>query len=210
MKCLAIFRKRGISDEEALAFTYSLLDVHQKEGEDSQIVVDAEGVGDKFYQRMTGESEERRIRGRGKNQFTCVRVKSSSKAVREPRRLERVRDELVWELSQWMIEGAIPSDDRLEGELYAPQWTTVPHVIFGSVLRSTQKPVLRDLLNRSPYSFDALALAVRRPRVIHETASLPQRANALATYAQPYAQGRSEGGDRGRPLGEAYGVFRRR
>jgi hypothetical protein len=169
-ECIAIYRRRGLSDEEAIAFAYSLGDVHGKPGETVRYVVDQGGVGEKFVRRMKQDAEHRMTREREKPQFEVVGVHSASKTVRDWRKHEMVRDELVADLAEWMKTGAIPADELLEAELYAPTWETKVVSVHGQrveVLSSTRKSVLREKLERSPDSFDALALAVRPRRVSH-------------------------------------------
>lgn len=159
-KCLAIIRDRALDEEQALAKTYAILDVYRREGEVPRIMVDSEGpYGSAIYGRLRAESERRLLQDARKG-FDVFGVKASSRSVRDPSKFERVRDELVWVLGEWMRDGAaIPNDPKLQAELYAPRWSSVP----GGQLRTTPKTALRDLLNRSPDSADALALAVRQP-----------------------------------------------
>lgn len=158
-KCTALVRARGVDEESALAKTYSLLEVQRRDGETPRVIVDAEGpIGSALYGRLRAESEHRQKHTPG-TAFEVFGVRGSSKYVRERDKFDRVRDELVWNLAEWMKAGAIPSDEQLEAELYAPMWQSLPN----GQLKSTPKNDIRDLLGRSPDTFDALALSVWKP-----------------------------------------------
>jgi phage terminase large subunit len=156
-KCLLLLRRRGLSEDAAIEETLALLRVHRGEDhEDPTILIDSEGMfGAAIYGRLRSISEERRTKDRA-NMFTVKGVKASSKFVHDKTKFQRVRSEIAWNLSQWIIEGGIPNDAKLQGELYEPTWHSLP----GGELELTQKTELRDKLGRSPDSFDALALAV--------------------------------------------------
>ncbi|HEX3343917.1 MAG TPA: hypothetical protein VHS09_05055, partial [Polyangiaceae bacterium] len=149
-KCLTIHRRRGLNEEAALAETSAIVRTARRENEDVRLLVDAEGpIGGALYGRLRAEAEHRRAHDPG-NAFTVVPVRASSRFVREPTKFGRVRDELVWRLAEWLIDGSIPVDAKLEAELYAPSWETVA----SGCLKCTSKSVLRDMLGRSPDSFD--------------------------------------------------------
>ena len=109
---------------------------------------------------LRAEANHRRIHDPA-NGFEVFGVKSSSKYVRDREKFERVRDELIWSVAEWMKTGAIPADDKLQQEIYAPVWRSLPD----GRLKSTPKSEIRDQLGRSPDSFDALALSVWTPIV---------------------------------------------
>jgi phage terminase large subunit len=158
-KCLAIERARGLTEDQALVRTYGLMEANRRGNELPRLIVDAEGpIGGTLYGRLKGESEHRRVYNVAQL-FEVFGIKASSPRVREPEKFERVRDEIVWVLGEWMKTGAIPPDDKLEAELYAPMWKDL---VTGKI-KITPKPALRDELGRSPDSFDALALAVWTP-----------------------------------------------
>jgi hypothetical protein len=155
-KCMAMHRRRGLREEDALHELYAFMSDHRRGGEPVWIIVDAEGpIGSMYYGRLRAESERRKIHDPA-NAFDVQPVRASSRFVRDKRKFDRVRDELVWVLSQWLVDGAIPNDPKLQAELYAPVWE--PNA--NGKLQCTRKAELRDKLGRSPDSFDALALAV--------------------------------------------------
>lgn len=180
-KCLAVIRARGLDEEQALAKSYAILEVHAKDSETPRIVIDSDGpIGASLYGRFRAEAEHRTLRGG--RLFEVRGVKASSPYVRDPSKFERVKDELVWSLAHWIKTGGIPADADLQMELYTPQWSSLPN----GKLRSTPKIAIRDALNRSPDSFDALALAVWSPigLVVAAQESSPQP----DVYARPSAE----------------------
>ena len=174
-KCLAILRRRGLSEEAALAEAFGLLTLYRVAGERPLVNVDAEGpIGSAMYGRLRAESERRDQQDEAQA-FDVYGVRASSRFVRDKTKFDRLRDELVWGLSQWIVDGAIPADLKLQAELYAPVW----EARSDGKLQCTPKPVLRDKLGRSPDSFDALALAVWEPinyaaRVEEQLAARPK------------------------------------
>lgn len=157
-KCLALFPMRGLDEEPALAMTYSLLTMHRRGPEVPTVNIDAEGpIGSVLHARLRAEAERRRLHDKG-NLFDVVGVKSSSKVVRDPQKFQRVRDELIWTLAEWIATAGIPRDDKLQSELHEPIWTSTP----SGQITSTPKSAIREKLGRSPDRFDALALAVHR------------------------------------------------
>jgi hypothetical protein len=155
-KCLAIFRRRGLNEDAAVKETLSLLKMYRKPGEIPRVVIDAEGpIGSAIYGRLRGEREHRTFHD-VMNRFEVSGVKSSSRDVKEKEKFFMVRDELIWNLAEWIATGSIPNDHKLQAELYEPTW----HGTKGPQIFATEKSKLRDALGRSPDSFDALALAV--------------------------------------------------
>lgn len=180
LKCLALERRRGLTEEQALAFSYSLLLLHRRPGETPRIMVDAEGpIGSAYYGRLRGEAEHRAIIDQA-NGFEVFGIRASSRFVRDKTKFDRVRDELIWTLSQWLKEGAIPNDAQLQAELYEPKWE--PNA--NNKLVATPKSQLREKLGRSPDSLDALALSVRGPTIIVEDSGAPPPAPAIDVYSE--------------------------
>jgi len=159
-KCLALNRRRALTEDGAVEETLAFLRVHRGDDpETPEILIDSEGpVGSAIYGRLRAISEDRRTRD-VHNYFVVRGVKASSKFCRDRSKFQRVRSELVWNLSQWMVDGGIPNDAKLQSELYAPTW----HSLSGGEIEISAKSELRDILGRSPDSFDALALAVWNP-----------------------------------------------
>lgn len=186
-KCLELYARRFPTEEAALFEVYHLLERHRRPGETPRVMVDAEGnVGAALYGRLRAEAEHRRVHSPA-TAFDVYGVRTSSKHVRDPQKFNRVRDEVWWNLSQWMKTGAIPLDHELEQELYAPRWDPMPD---GKIF-ATRKSEIRDYLGRSPDKADALGLAVDPPRVFRvaaPTAGEPSRAEGGDPNAWGYAQ----------------------
>ena len=179
-KCLAIIRRRGLTVEAGMAETFAIMRVYKRNDEDPMLMLDTDGpIGSEYYGRFRAEAEHRRLHDVA-NTFEVYGVKPSSKHVRDPSKFQRVRDELWWVLAEWLAGGgSIPNDDKLQGELHMPEWSSLP----AGQLQATPKPVLRDLLNRSPDSADALALAVRQPlRAQAQAAAPPPRPATQNVY----------------------------
>lgn len=159
-KCLELYTRRGLDEERGLAEVYHLLEKHRRPGETPRVMLDAEGkIGAAYYGRLRAEAERRRTADPA-TAFEVYGVRTSSRFVRERDKFARVRDEVWWNLAQWMLTGAIPLDHKLEAELHAPMWHSMPD----GKIRATGKDDLRDYLGRSPDRADALALAVDPPR----------------------------------------------
>jgi phage terminase large subunit len=179
-KCLGIERRRGLREEAALALTYEFLRAYRRPGEVPTLVIDAEGpIGSAYYGRARGEAEHRALRA-PESLFNVYGVRASSRFVRDKTKFDRVRDELIWTLSQWLVEGAIPNDPKLQAELYEPKWE--PNA--NNKLVATPKHAIREKLGRSPDSLDALALSVRGPTVFLEDTQAAGQP-AIDVYAQP-------------------------
>jgi hypothetical protein len=159
LKCVAIYTKRGMSEEAAVAYVLGLMKEHRRGDEIPRIMVDAEGpIGSAFYKRLLQISEELRFRAPAES-YDIYPVKASNPAKRWPIQYALVRDELFANLSTWLKEGAIPDDYKLGAELLAPRWEDAGK----GKNKATDKKELRRLLDRSPDRFDALALAVWEP-----------------------------------------------
>lgn len=157
-KCVALERARGYDEERALQRTSDLISAHRRGDEIPRVNIDAEGpIGSTLYGRLRAESQLRTQSGR--ERFDVFGIRGSSRHVRDATKFDRVRDELVWCLSEWIKDGGVPTDQKLHAELYAPTWHSMPD----GRLRVTPKSELRDDLGRSPDSFDALALSVWKP-----------------------------------------------
>lgn len=193
-KALELYTRRGLDEEKALEEAYSLLDRHRHGDEQVRIMLDAEGkLGASFYGRLRAESEVRRLKDPARA-FHVYGVRTSSRHVRDKSKFMRVRDEVWWNLAQWMQTGAIPLDHKLEAELYAPMWIPMPE----GQIRATPKLELRDLLGRSTDRADALALAVDPPRVYRGAEEdLHAVARAMTPAADANAWGYATPGDAG-------------
>lgn len=186
-KCLEILRRHAISEEEGYKQTLALLKKYAKPGERPRVNVDAEGpIGSAMYGRLRAEAE-RRETATPLEAFDVFAVRASSRFVRDRTKFDRLRDELVWALSQWLIEGAIPADLKLQQELYAPVWEARPD----NRLQCTSKKLLRAKLGRSPDSFDALGLGTWVPTGLESE----EAAREPAPVVDPYYQAAPEMSD---------------
>ena len=90
--------------------------------------------------------------------FVLVGVDSSRKAQRDPKAFDRVRDELVANLADWMRGGgAIPNDPKLAAELNQFRWAERRFDHEPNKLIDKKK--IREALGRSPDRADALGLS---------------------------------------------------
>lgn len=177
-KATKIFAFRGLTDDAHLAHLLGILEDQKRERERPVplVIVDREGpIGATVYGILRGAAE--------KNGFEVLGVRSSERAQRQADRFERVRDELWWNLADWIASGgAIPSDMKLARELHAPSWE---ESINGKA-KCTAKTDLRKLLDRSPDRADALALACWKhstySQTLQETAA---RQPARSVYDPP-------------------------
>lgn len=156
VKLLALYAFRGLSIEGTVAQALGFLKEFRRGGEIPMINIDAEGpIGSEFYGRMRALALHKQIHD-PPNAFEAFGLKGSIPASREPTLYDRRRDELWKNLADWMRIGAIPRDQKLEQELYAPGWL----VTTQGKRKATHKDVLREKLGRSPDRADALGLAV--------------------------------------------------
>lgn len=194
-KCVELYTRRGLDEEAGLKEVYHLLEKHRRPGETPRIMIDAEGmIGSAYYGRLRAEAANRRIHSPA-TAFDVYGVRTSSRFVNDPTKFARVRDEVWWNLAQWMLTGAIPLDHKLEAELHAPTWLPLPD----GKIRATPKSELRDFLGRSPDRADALGLAVDPPRVFRvirsaggAPAPAPAEANAWGYGGVAAAEGSAD------------------
>lgn len=162
-KCLEIFGKRSASDDDCLAILYAFLVKYRRGNEVPRIMIDAEGdIGARFVGLLRAEAERRRIQEPGAA-FSLHPVRAGSKHVRNPLNFAYVRDELWRNAAEWMLEGALPQDYKLDAELHLPIWD-----MRGGKASASPKTYFRDQLGRSPDRADALLLAVWQPRTLAE------------------------------------------
>jgi len=164
---LEVIALRGLTDEAHLAHLLGLLKVHRRPREEPPLVkVDRDGpVGWAVYSCLRAHED-----ARGEAQrYEVVGVRSGERSFRNPDKFVYVRDELWWELAEWIkLGGAIPEDAKLAQELHAPTWTEErPR------LKLTPKSELRRILDRSPDRADACALAVWEPAIHREEPRRP-------------------------------------
>lgn len=170
-RCLEVDEVRGLSVDAGISRVLGMLRLLRRSDEMPRVLVDAEGIGTKHFRNLRAEAEERRVKSPA-SAFEVYQVRASSKDVRDRRMFLYVRDELYFNLAQWLREGgAIPSHARLESELLTPMWIPRPDGKYHAM----PKEVIRKLLKRSPNLADALMLAVWNPRTYYadETSGAP-------------------------------------
>jgi hypothetical protein len=152
-RALAIRRWPGLSEEGHGVQLLALIEEFRKHPNEKAIVVcDSAGkVGWDVYTHL------RSLANKPNATFELHRMRTSDKAIREPKTFDLLRDELAHQLFLWMRDGgAIPGDELLEAELHALEWDTGAK----GRLKLTPKKAIRKLLERSPDSYDALSMAV--------------------------------------------------
>lgn len=109
-----------------------------------RVKVDVIGVGASAYDALKGDTPL---------QVVPVNVAERSD---DPERYVLLRDQLWFAMADWLVDGGIPRDDKLHGELVAP--------LYGFDARGRYKVESKDeiksRIGRSPDRADALALAV--------------------------------------------------
>lgn len=187
-KCLEVYAKRSASDEECLTLLYAYLVKYRRGHEVPRIMIDAEGdIGARFVGLLRAEAERRRIQETAAA-FTLHPVRAGSKHVRNPQNFAYVRDELWRSGAEWMLEGGLPQDYKLDAELHLPIWD-----MKGGKASASPKTYFRDQLGRSPDRADALLLAVWQPRTLEE--QLDVSTNAAPPPAQDMYEGANAFGD---------------
>ncbi len=184
VKVLGLVVRRGLTDDAHLVELLGVIAEHRRPRDPLPIVVlDREGpIGGTIYGIFRGAAE--------RNGFEVCGVRSSERAIRNKDKFERVRDELWWNLYEWIRDGgAIPEDAKLSRELHAPMWE---ETINGKA-KATGKSELRKILERSPDRADSVALAVWTPSTFASTvptakpeASAPKPYHGHAAPLSPY------------------------
>jgi phage terminase large subunit len=164
-KVINVLALRGLTEDGIITNALGLLKQHRasRERERPALVIDREGpIGSALFGRLRAISEGVKDESKA---FDVVGVRASDRAQREPHIYDRMRDELLGNLSNWLrAGGAIPEDTKLAAELHAPEWTQT----LNGLLKATAKVDLRKQLGRSPDRADAVALAVWSPRSLDE------------------------------------------
>lgn len=187
LKCVQLYAKRLGSYEAYLIETLGLITTHQGPGEERPcVVVDRGGEeGAKVWGIFAAYHDEH------PDAFDLVGVFSSDRARRNPRAYDRVRDELVASLADWIRDGgAIPTDLKLAGDMTSYRWE--PNPTGRSKLED--KLEIRKRLGRSPDRADALALSTWEPIYDPATADAPaqERTEAKGVGVDPYELAASE------------------
>ena len=177
-KIIALRRYRGLNEQAHCVHLMDLIEeLREHPREKAIVVIDSEGkVGWDTYVYL------RQVANRKDSTFELYRVRASDKAFREPLTFDRVRDELVHNLYLWLRGGgALIEDEQLETELHAVEWDNTT-----GKLKITPKKKLRNILGRSPDSFDALALSCW-PVLSEETAEEEEEEEEDFMDLDPYA-----------------------
>lgn len=155
MKSLELIPARGLTDDGHLAQIRRLVKMYRRPAELPVVVIDREGpIGSSLFGRMRAHVETY------PGEFEVVGVRTSDRAMRDPKMYDRARDELTANLEQWIRDGgAIPEDAKLAAEMHELEWITQ----VNGRLKVTHKDVVKKALGRSPDRYDALALSVWEP-----------------------------------------------
>ncbi len=161
--------RQGLDAEAHLIWALQLMAAHALPREVPVLVIDSEGpIGFKLatYVRQYLEQAE----FTHTPPFDFVAVRASGNAQRRPDIYERMRDELVKNLEEWMrAGGAIVTDTRLAKELHQYEWTQGKRGRH----KATDKIKIKKIIGRSPDRFDALALSVWESRALQRAESPP-------------------------------------
>jgi len=175
-KIITVIAIRGLSTEAHLAHLLGIIKVHRRPREAAPSVkVDQDGpIGWAVYSCLRAYEENAKSDA---ERFDVVGVRSGERAFRNPDKFGYTRDELWWNLAEWIRDdGAIPEDAKLDKELHAPEWKQEA----SARLRLTPKSELRKMLDRSPDRADACALAVWEPATQHEGVSATKARRAAS------------------------------
>jgi hypothetical protein len=149
-KILALQAKRGLSEDAHVAWAFGAARQYADAKVAVTIVLDRDGpAGFKVLNAFPQHILEQKL------PMKLIPVRSSDRARRRPMDYERVRDELAWNLREWVRSGgALPDDPMLIAEMHAFSWE--PQVT--GKLKITGKDEVREELGRSPDRYDAVAL----------------------------------------------------
>lgn len=177
-KVLKLYARAALNEDGILAEVLGLLKDAPPDSE-AVVTVDREGpIGFKVYSRLRAHFEESKS-------VRVIGVRASDRAIRRPDQYDRVRDELWGNLEAWLkAGGALPTDRKLEKELYTIEWATN----LQGRLKATPKDDIRKLLQRSPDRADALALSVWEPSS-HRVEQGNEKPVELDPYREPQTRG---------------------
>lgn len=150
-KMLAIYAKRGLSEQAHVAWVVGAAKEHGASGQRVTVVIDRDGpVGWAVLNAFREALPRLGLR------IDLVPIRSSDRARRKPQDYERVRDELAANAHAWVVDGgALPDDPKLVGDLHADSWE---YQVTGR-LKVTRKDKVRAEIGRSPDRGDAVKLA---------------------------------------------------
>lgn len=173
LKIYEVRRKRGLSAAAHCAEIDDLIATWGRKGQPVFVNVDAEGeTGYRVYVALRAHAELTK-------RFLVVRIRGSSKAIRQPLIYHLVRDEIHAVARAWMRGGgAIPTDAELEKELHAPEW----FCDLQGHQKVTKKDDLIKLLGHSPDLSDAVVMACWEGPVARAAAqeAMPTQSSAAA------------------------------
>jgi phage terminase large subunit len=170
-KILSLHTRIGLSPE---AHLIEVLGLVAKWGGDKEttVVIDKGGeAGAKVWGTFVAHHEQNWKDAR----FKIVGVRSSDKALRDAKSYDKVRDELVANLADWVHDGGgIPEDARLAVELNAFRWQEQR---LDTRNKLVDKIKMRGQIGRSPDRADAVALSVWSAPARTEIKQAPQEAD---------------------------------
>jgi phage terminase large subunit len=164
----------GVSPEGHIAIVQDMIAVARAAGGSRTLVpivnVESEGeAGYRVYVAMRSHAEST-------GEFRVNRMRTSSKAIREPLLYDRIRDEMWACARRWARGGgALPESVKLDKDLHAPEFKSD----LQGRLKVTPKKELRKILGRSPDLGDAAVMSCWEPM------SARQEESAAAAAAVP-------------------------
>jgi len=175
-KVIEIRAHLGLDEQGHLRELLALIKSHRVPRETPVVVVDRLGdVGTKVARVLRDYLDTTE----GSNAFELVAVRSSDKAIRQPKVYDRIRDELCANLEMWLRDGgALPEDARLARELHTLQWRQLPN----GITKLTPKEEIRKAIGRSPDRYDGVALSVWEPlslQIDNDPDPVPRSVRAL-------------------------------
>jgi phage terminase large subunit len=174
-KIVSLHARHGVSPAGHLVEVLGLIGAHRQRIDEIRVVIDVEGepgarVWEVFRAWKLAQPENAPL------PFEPIGVRASFRAERQVLTYERVRDELIASLADWIRGGgALPPDRKLAAELNAFRWVQ----IASGRNKLAPKETIRELLGHSPDRADAVALACWRDRMAPATAEVEGPAPAM-------------------------------
>jgi phage terminase large subunit len=158
--CLEVLTRRALSPEQHLSEALRIIAQHPSE-DPTELPVVVVDIGGDPGSKVRGVFAAYMQTVWSAPPFRVVYVDASRKGIKYQRNapaFDRVRDELVANMADWLrAGGAIPKDPRLAHELNEYRWLEQP---LGSASKLIDKRKMRETLGgQSPDMADALALA---------------------------------------------------
>jgi hypothetical protein len=159
LKQIAMRVRQGLSAEMHLSWALQLMAEFSLPRETPVLVIDREGsIGAKLFRALREYLEQDEYIHAPP--FELIALRASDAAQRKPHIYDRMRDELVANLEEWMrAGGAILTDAKLAKELHQYEYTQDRRGKF----KVTDKRTIKKNIGRSPDRFDSLALAAWEP-----------------------------------------------